>query len=548
MAELRQPKRSAGVVRSDRHTTWRETATVLFSAPRGVRCQGGTDETVERRAEARHSGAFQPRRVAPGIVTSFDLVVVGGGITGLGVARLAARNGLTVAVLERSDLASGASSCTSHMLHGGLRYLERGHFALVREALSERAAVSRLAPAFVRPTRFLIPLRRGDRRLPWKLRLGLAAYDLFAGRAGLAPHAMVRRAEALRLEPELRSKGLAGAGLYSDTVMDDAALAVAVARDAAAHGAQIWTYTEAIGARPVEDGVEMLARDTLEGGERRIRGRAVVNAAGAWADGVRTTLLRALTPGAVDPAPLLRPSRGIHLVFPPLTRGHALLFFAGADDRVLFVVPFGPRSLVGTTEVETPSPPTTDAREPSTEEVRYLRHALARILPGPAEQPPLAVTAGLRPLLASTDPVGSASREHRVIADGPLVTIVGGKYTTFRVMARDTLACVVRRLGKDNLALRDPMAPLPAPVAGASIESLAEWAVDAFARRIEDVVRRRSALWLEPDRGRLAAPRVGAVLARRLGWSPSRLREELDSFHGALEREERFLRAAREDP
>ena len=153
-----------------------------------------------------------------------------------------------------------------------------------------------------------------------------------------------------------------------------------------------------------------------------------------------------------------------------------------------------------------------------------------------------------RPLLASTDPVGSASREHRVIADGPLVTIVGGKYTTFRVMARDTLACVVRRLGKDNLALRDPMAPLPAPVAGASIESLAEWAVDAFARRIEDVVRRRSALWLEPDRGRLAAPRVGAVLARRLGWSPSRLREELDSFHGALEREERFLRAAREDP
>ena len=202
-----------------------------------MRRQGGTDGTADRGAESRLGGAHRRPGVARAIVTSFDVVVVGGGITGLGIARLAARNGFTVALLERGDLAQGASSASSHMLHGGLRYLEHGHFALVREALAERAAVSRMAPAFVRPTRFLIPFRRGDRRPPWKLRLGLAAYDAFAGRSGLAAHATVRRAEALKLEPDLEPQDLAGAGLYSDTVMDDAGLAIAVACDAARHGA-----------------------------------------------------------------------------------------------------------------------------------------------------------------------------------------------------------------------------------------------------------------------------------------------------------------------
>ncbi|MEK7330775.1 MAG: FAD-dependent oxidoreductase, partial [Candidatus Eisenbacteria bacterium] len=158
-------------------------------------------------------------------VTSFDLVVVGGGITGLGIARLAARNGLTVAVLERGDLAAGASSASSHMLHGGLRYLEHGHYRLVRESLRERAAVARLAPDLAHPTRFVLPFYRGDRRPPWMVRAGLLLYDALAGRANLAPHAAVQPREALALEPDLAPAGLLGAGLYSDVVMDDVRLA-----------------------------------------------------------------------------------------------------------------------------------------------------------------------------------------------------------------------------------------------------------------------------------------------------------------------------------
>src|SRR5262245_2638129 len=195
-----------------------------------------------------------------------ELAVIGGGITGLGVARLAARNGIGVVVMERGDLASGASSSTSHMLHGGLRYLEHGHYRLVREALAERAALRHMAPDLARPTRFMIPFYAGARRPPWMVRAGLALYDGLAGSANLSRHQVLGVRDTLALEPELEPRGLRGAALYSDAVMDDARLAVAVARDAARHGAAIHTYTAMIGARPAADGaVELIARDALDG-------------------------------------------------------------------------------------------------------------------------------------------------------------------------------------------------------------------------------------------------------------------------------------------
>ena len=156
-----------------------------------------------------------------------DLLVLGGGVTGLGLARLAARSGWSVTVVERDDLATGASSSTSHMLHGGLRYLEQGRFRLVREALAERMAVSRLAPALARPVRFLVPLRKGDRVGPFRLRAGLALYDLLAGRSGMSPHVLAGAKQALAMEPALEPDGLRAAGIYSDVVMDDARIAIA---------------------------------------------------------------------------------------------------------------------------------------------------------------------------------------------------------------------------------------------------------------------------------------------------------------------------------
>lgn len=477
-----------------------------------------------------------------------DLAVIGGGITGLGVARLAARNGLSVALFERRDLASGASSASSHMLHGGLRYLEQLQFGLVREALRERSELLHMAPALARPCRFLFPLYRGARVTPWRLRIGLALYDALAGGRRLSPRGWTDRRETLALEPGLAEGGLLGAGLYSDVVMDDSRLAIAVARDAVAHGAAIYTWTEVLSFHPAEEGVEIEARDALDGASVHVTARAVVNATGPWTDATRRLLAHGLSPGAPDPEPLLRPSRGTHLVFPPLTRGHGIVHLARSDGRVVFLVPFERYTLFGTTEVELSSPPSDSATRPVAEEVRYLREELASLLPVAAGAAPIAVFAGVRPLVASDRSVGQASREHLVKEEGPVVTICGGKWTTFRVMARDTLAVVARRLSRTE-PIHDSSEPLPAPWAGApEPESLATFAVEReMARRLEDVLRRRTALWLEPDRGRIAAPRVATVMAERLGWNEERTRDEIRAWESSLREEEALLRRAEEE-
>jgi glycerol-3-phosphate dehydrogenase len=476
-------------------------------------------------------------------VTPLDLVVVGGGIVGLGVARLAARNGMSVAVLERGDLASGTSSQSSHMLHGGLRYLEHGQFALVRESLKERAAVGRMAPDLAHPCRFLVPVYRGGRLGPWRLRAGLKLYDWLAGSRGLAPYGFVGARAARALEPALEPEGLRGAGLYSDVVMDDAALAVAVARDAAAQGARIHTRIDVTGAKPLEAGaVQIEARDLASGAMLEFPARVVVNATGPWCDETRRRLLSGLRPGNPDAAPLLRPSRGAHLVYPALTQRHALLLTARSDARVIFVIPFGGHSLVGTTEVEVPTPPPPSAFRPSLEELRYLRRELAAALPPAAEYRAIAAFAGVRPLLRTDTAVGSASREHRVIEEHGLVTVAGGKYTTFRVMAQDVLAHVARRIARRQ-PIRDSDDPLPAPVAaGAGLETVTRHAVEhGFARTLADVVRRRTLQWLEPDRGRIVARFMAGIMGRELGWSARRTSEEIERYDAVVREEETLL-------
>ena len=481
-------------------------------------------------------------------MSALDVLVLGGGVTGVGVARLAARNGWSVALVERDDLASGASGASSHMLHGGLRYLEHGQFSLVREALAERGAVSHMAPALARPVRFVVPVHRGGRTPAWQLRAGLALYDLLAGRDAPSPHTMASATGALALEPALEREGLQGAGIYSDVVMDDAQLAVAVARDAAAHGAIILTRTELVSARPAAGGaVEVAVRDLGGREERTFTARTIVNATGAWSDGTRRDLMRMLRPGTADPPPRLRPSRGTHLVFPALTRGHGIVARAASDGRVFFVVPFAGRSLVGTTEVETASPPLEHEARPTVAEVRYLLRETARVLPGAAGVAPIAVFAGVRPLLRSTQDVGGAPREHRAFSDGPLVTIAGGKYTTFRLMARSALTAAARILGRDPAAIIDSAAPLPAPLPavadGAALGARA--ADEEFARSLEDALRRRSRHWLADDRGLGISGEVAGAMARRLGWSPERQRDEMDRYEASVCEEQAFLAQAR---
>ena len=316
--------------------------------------------------------------------------------------------------------------------------------------------------------------------------------------------------------------------------MDDARLAIAVARDAAAHGAALHTYTEVMAARPGEgESFEVVAADVLEGGERVYRARAIIIAAGPWTDDVRGLLARSLRPGSPEPEPLLRPSRGIHLIYPRLTHGHGLLLTARADGRVFFVIPFGERSLVGTTEVEvsSPPPPSAFAPEPGGDPLpaerararaaEARRHSAARHGLGASGH-----CCVRRPTWAS------ASREHRVIEEDGVVTVAGGKYTTFRRHGGDALKPIQRRLGRAGRPICDPVEPLPRPLApGATLERIAEFAVEEeYARRVDDVVRRRTTLWLEPDRGRVAAPRIAAAMARRLGWSAERAQRRISEL------------------
>jgi glycerol-3-phosphate dehydrogenase len=472
-------------------------------------------------------------------MTQTELLVLGGGITGTATACLAARRGWSVTLLERSDLASGASGATSHMLHGGLRYLEHGRFGLVREALHERRFWLDRAPDFSRAVRFLVPLRRGGRVGAFKLRAGLWLYDRLAGAMNLEPASAHGAADLGRLEPALDIPEVTGGGAYSDGVVDDAGLAIALAREARSHGALIRTYREPLSVRRLEDKTfEFSARDRLSTGETRasdvVRARVVINATGSWSDATRAWFAAEL--GRPTPARRLEPSRGIHLVYPALTRGHGILFFAKSDGRVLFVVPFEGRSLVGTTEIPVDSPPTTEQQRPTLEEIVYLRRELAVLVPASVGMTPLALFSGIRPLMSNGKSIGRASREHHVLDADGLITIAGGKYTTARVMARDVLAVAARRLGRSDEPARDELPPRldrwPEPP---HPEALADESInDLFARTLDDVMRRRSRRWMADDRGLEQVGAVATALGIRLGWSLARRNDEVDQYRESV--------------
>jgi glycerol-3-phosphate dehydrogenase len=372
----------------------------------------------------------------------FDLLVLGGGITGAGVALDAALRGLRVALVDKGDFASGTSSASSKLVHGGLRYLEHGDFGLVHEALHERARLLRNAPHLVHPLRFLLPFYRGARVPAWKWRAGLLLYDVLAGRDN------VRRSRALPLArvraefPALNPRGLAGAAEFFDAQMDDSRLCLEVVRTAALHGAVVVNYVEAVGFE-FAGGVVSAVRavDRPGGRELTVRARQVLNATGPWVDSVRSL--------AGDPGePILEPTKGAHLVAPGAGHTTAFLLLHPADGRVFFVLPWLGKTLIGTTDTESADPP--DSVPVTAADVDYLlagynHHFSPPLSPGDL----LGTFAGLRPLVRARPGEPSArSREYRVVTSPPgLISVAGGKYTTYRHMAEVLTDRVVRRLG-----------------------------------------------------------------------------------------------------
>ncbi len=379
----------------------------------------------------------------------FDVLVVGGGITGAGVALDAASRGLRTALVERDDFASGTSSKSSKLVHGGLRYLQQREIGLVYEGLAERQVALRNAPHLVRTLPFLLPLFTKDglisRRLARALGSALWMYDLTGGLRIGKRHKRVSTDAALAHMPSLRAERVAGAYLYYDAHADDARLTLTLCRTAAAHGAVVANYAGVTSLRKDSDGQVSGARVQADGDEIDVRARAVVNAAGVWTDDVR-----ALDEDAHPHS--IRPAKGIHITVPwsKVRNDIAAVVPVPKDRRSVFVVPWGDLTYVGTTDTDYDGP--LDDPQCTHDDVAYLLGALNAAIDDPVEESDVLGTwAGLRPLLrtAANDRTADLSRKHAVHeSESGLVTITGGKLTTYRRMAADTVDAVDAILGK----------------------------------------------------------------------------------------------------
>ncbi len=400
---------------------------------------------------------------------TWDLLVIGGGITGAGVARDAAGRGLRVALVEAGDLAHGTSSRSSRLIHGGLRYLETLDFRLVFEASAERRRLLALAPHLVHPLPFLFPVfRRGPvgRR---KLQAGMWLYDGLSLFRNIARHRMLSRKAVAEAEPALRTDDVVGAALYYDASVDDARLSLANARGAHEAGAAVVPHAAVVGF--MRDGAWVTGarvQDRLGGAVAEVRARVILNATGPWSDVVR----RLADPRA---KPRLRPTKGVHIMVPRerLQNRNAITFRSPVDGRVMFVLPWGDFSYVGTTDTDYHGAP--DDVRADEADVRYLLDSANSIFPAArlTGEDVVSTWAGLRPLLAPPDTEGgrsesATSREHEIWTDRTgLLNVAGGKLTTYRVMAAEAADAAAELLFERHgvVSAASGTADLPLPAA-----------------------------------------------------------------------------------
>jgi len=399
-----------------------------------------------------------------------DLLVIGGGVTGAGIARDAAMRGIRTALVDKGDFGSGTSSRSSRLVHGGLRYLEHGHFRLVFEASRERRILRKIAPHLVWPRSFLFPIYAGGKLSRWKLEAGLWLYDLLSLFRNVRRHQMLSKRAMQRAEPGLRSRGLKGGARYYDAQCDDARLALANARDAHRHGALVANYA-AVERLETADGRVRGAHvtDLVTGTERAVRALVVVNATGPWSDELRAS---------DGETPALHTSKGAHVVVrrERLGNNEAVTFTSPIDGRVMFVVPWGDLTYVGTTETE--SYDGLDELRADADDVIYLLRSANAIFPEArlTFDDVLTTWAGVRPLLRQqgTDDPGAVSREHAILESSTgLISIVGGKLTTFRVMAAQVTDAVARRLHRiDGRPVADAAPTHKQPLPGGEMRDL----------------------------------------------------------------------------
>lgn len=517
----------------------------------------------------------------------FDVVVIGGGVVGSGCALDAATRGLKVAMVEARDYASGTSSRSSKMFHGGLRYLEQLEFGLVREALYERElSLTTLAPHLVKPLPFLYPLRRRWWERPY-VAAGIFLYDQLGGAKSVPAQKHLTRAGALRLCPGLRRSSLIGGIRYYDTVVDDARHTMTVARTAAHYGAVVRSSTQVIALLRDGDRVTgVRVRDSEDGAVTDVRGHVVVNATGVWTDEIQALSKQR---GRFQ----VRASKGVHVVVPRDRIVSDVAIILRTEKSVMFVIPWGSHWIIGTTDtdwnLDLAHPAATKA------DIDYILGTVNTVLTTPLTHADIdGVYAGLRPLLAGeSDDTSKLSREHAVAVPAPgLVAIAGGKYTTYRVMAADAIDAAaqyvparvapsitekVRLLGADGyfalvnqaehvgdlhglhpyrvrhlldrygsligevLTMADGRPDLLNPIAAAPVYLRVEAAYAAAAEgglHLEDILARRMRISIEyPHRGVDCAREVAEVVAPILGWTSADIDREVETYTARVEAE-----------
>ncbi len=511
----------------------------------------------------------------------FDVVIVGAGITGAGVAREAALRGMRVALVEKDDFASGTSSRSSRLVHGGIRYLEHGELHLVYEASRERRILLRIAPHLVRPLRFLWPVFERSRVPRWKLRAGFLLYDALALFRNIANHRSLGRAAVLAEEPALRKAGLMGGFNYYDASTDDIRLTMANVRAAAGAGAVVANHLTVRSMSKdgsLVNGVRV--EDSITGRSIDVSARAVVNATGPWSDDVRRL-------ASADAPPTLRGTRGVHVAIQRSRIGNngALTLLSPIDGRVMFILPAGRLTIVGTTDSDYSGSP--DDVRPTAADITYLLRTANSFFPSAhlVAADVVSAWAGIRPLVSQGDGApGSVSREHAVHWTTPgMLSVSGGKLTTYRSMAQDVVNEVARSLGHPVVHAPTDRIPLP----GGELSSIEEetarateitglpdvaahlvasygsewrdvWAIveqdnalharvapelpyiaaeipraveHEMALTLSDILVRRLHVAFEThDHGISAAPAVARVAAPLLGWTSARMDAELAHY------------------
>jgi glycerol-3-phosphate dehydrogenase len=528
---------------------------------------------------------------------TFDAVVIGGGMAGAGVARDLALRGASVALLEKGDFASGTSSKSSKLIHGGLRYLELFDFRLVRESLREKKTLERLAPHLVRPLPFLVPVYRGSKRGLITVRVGMWLYDLLTPGRERERFRVVRAVDALALEPSIQAQDLRGAGYYfDDLLLFPERLCLENALSAARHGARVHNYCEVEEVTRGPAGIDgVKVRDLLTGRVHTVRAAVVVNCAGPWVD-----RLREMADVHDAGKRVLRTTKGIHCMLPRMT-GRAV-YLSTADDRMIFVIPWREFSMIGTTDTDFDGDP--DRLWATREEVEYLLDAVRPALPDPrvAFDQVAYTWAGVRPLAYEEGRSASkVSRDHKVVVEGPegrFLSVTGTKLTCFRSLAeqvgdrvmralgrrvpsrsagltldgldeevgklearawmdvsdeiaatglaRETLEVLVETYGRGYPRVLDLAKKVPdgtARICPSNPEIVAQlhFAVgEEMAVSLQDFLLRRTAIGQSACLGLDCYEAIGRRMGALLGWSPRRLEAELDAYRGYVDRSLRF--------